>query len=714
MSDNEYFVEPELLAEFIDESTDALSSVNSLLVKLEKEPENMDLIGSIFRPVHTVKGNSAFFGLMRVKALSHEMETLLDMARKNLLVPTQPIISVLLDGVDALIGMMRKARGGEKEVVDEQAFDKFLEKVVSVKSVNQAADTTKAISEAIKRLEKVQKKLAESQVSEAKEIESIINSMSAFQDDGSANTASYLPKALERMETLLNKALDIALTCVDQEDVFKALTELEGIAEDQETKQTIKEALDEYTTFTRTIGFDPLLCELLSAKAEKLISTGKWKTSAIGKEECNDAEPEQGVELEQAAAPPAEKKKPKSTQKIHKTMRIPEDSIDKFLGYVGELVEIGEMFGHMQRRIVLDNMGGVIGNDFRRVNESLSELSNNLQKSVMEIRKVSMRGILQKVPRMIRDIATSSNKKIDVIISGEDIEVDKSIIDILEGPITHIVRNAADHGVEPPKERENAGKSTQGTIKISVNETACDIILSVEDDGKGIDYDAVKAKAVSMGLIGAGKALTQSDIVDFLFTSGVSTAQEVTDVSGRGVGMDVVKSNVENAGGKINITSKSGKGSVFSIQLPKSVTTQIIDGFIIKAGMSCYVMPLKRIKESFCPEPKEFVDIVNEGECVVRHGKVIPFIRLGSFFEGSGNTAKEARKNNGIMVNLSGLVKPLAVYVDDIIGVQQVVIKQMEGIHVNSNLFSGGAIMGDGKVAMVLDVDNLCGIFSER
>jgi len=710
MPGNEYFVEPELLAEFIDESTEALSTVNNMFVELEKEPRNMDLIGSIFRPVHTVKGNSAFFGLMKVKSLSHEMETLLDMARNNVLVPTQSTISILLEGVDALVEMMGKARRGEKEVDDEKKFNKLLEKVACAKSAKQPVVSSKVISEAITKLEKIHKRLAGEQSPETEEVESVINSIRTLKKDKSPRTSSDFPKALERMESLLNKAVDSALTSSEQEDVFDALTELESITEDQETSRIIVEALDEYNTFIKTIGFDPLLCELLSSKTDDLMSTGKWKTPPKQEEEDKHAE------SEQVSAPPTEKNAKKNNQEIHKTMRIPEHSIDRFLSYVGELVEIGEMFGHMQRRIVLENVGGVIGNDFRRVNESLSELSSNLQKSVMEIRKVSMRGVLQKVPRMIRDIAANSGKKINVTMSGENIEVDKSLVDTLEGPITHIVRNAADHGVEFPEERKNAGKTPQGTIKVSVVETTNDIILSVEDDGKGIDYDAVKAKAVSMGLIDEGKSLTQGDIVDFLFTSGVSTAQKVTDVSGRGVGMDVVKANVENAGGKINITSERGKGSIFSIQLPKSVTTQIIDGFIIKAGGACYVMPLRRIKESFCPGAKDIIDITNKGECVVRHGKVIPFIRLGNFFEGSDSSTsnKKAKGDNEIMVNLSGLAKPLAVYVDDIIGVQQVVIKQMEGIYVNSNLFCGGAIMGDGKVAMVLDVDNLCGIFSER
>ncbi len=704
MQSDDYSIDSELMVEFIDESADALSSVSSLLVQLEEEPANMDLIGAIFRPIHTIKGNSAFFGLMKVKTLSHEMETILDMLRKKTLTPSQSITSVLLDGVDCLSDMMTRARLGESEVDNEDEFNKLVDRVISSKDSD---NNDAVINSAIERLEGFRAKLEQAEPEVIVEFDDIIASIRTLVSAPAKNMLNEKTgvEPLDKLSFIVAKGLSGKTVELDEvEEASCALRELKENADTPETVKSIESALDEFETFTKTIGFDPLLCELLNGKI------GEWKKSAKWKNQEEQKPPEQAPTEKKAKQKVVEHPK---EQETHKTMRIPEDSIDTFLSYVGELVEIGEMFGHLQRRMANDRINRLVANDFRRANDSLAELSTNLQKSIMDIRKVSMGNVLQKVPRMVRDVASVSGKEIAVKISGSDIVVDKSLIDTLEAPLTHIVRNAADHGIESPSEREMQGKSREGNIKLTVSEEPSDIVIDIHDDGKGIDYDAIKAKAASLGLLAGKASLDSKDIADLIFYSGVSTAKEITDVSGRGVGMDVAKSNVDAAGGKITVESIKGKGSKFSIRLPKSVTTQIIDGFLVEVDGFCYVMPLKRIQESFRPKPDELKTVESKGEYVVRHDSVIVFVRLQEMFSDSpsGMSRSNVDSEEGIMVIVNSGKAKLGVFVDKIIGVQQIVVKQLEGLKLDNSLFLGGSVMGDGKVAMVLDVDGLHNMF---
>lgn len=245
-------------------------------------------------------------------------------------------------------------------------------------------------------------------------------------------------------------------------------------------------------------------------------------------------------------------------------MRVSEAHIDIFLAYVGELLVLGDMFTYLQARLASSHQSGGVAADFRRANGSFATLSNNLQNSIMSIRKVPLRVLLQKVPRLVRDVVAKNGKDIHVEICGDDVEIDKSLLEVLDVPLTHMVRNAADHGIETPDEREAKGKPRQGTMRVAAEECSTDIILTITDDGKGIDAEALRAKAESLGIIARGAPMTSDDVIALLFRSRVSTAKTVTDVSGRGVGMDVVKSNVEGAGGRITVTSTPGAGSTFS------------------------------------------------------------------------------------------------------------------------------------------------------
>jgi len=722
MEDNAAFdIDPELLAGFVDEALEGLAALDSLFVTLEAEPANLDTISAIFRPVHTVKGNSAFFGLMKVKSLAHEMETLLDLAKQEKLVPNQSIIDVLLEGVDSLKEMLSRTREGQEEIKDEAYFNELLQKVISAREYTEGAEDTAAIwADLFNKLEKAKADFAGLDSAYIEQLNAIIAVTYQLKTDkpltdrksekNQTQADSAIPKPLQEIKTILDRSCEEGLSDADAAIVLDNLTALKDLTTNQKTADIIKGALDDYHRIVGSGGTgDSLLVELLQEKTEALLSLKDWKATS-GPDKTKAAKPKEASATE----------KPKTTEEARKTMRVTEDSIDNFLNYVGELIAVGEMYDHLQKMVSVSESENNLATEFRRVNETFSDLSDNLQKSIMEVRKVSVRTLLQKIPRMVRDIASHSGKQVKVELIGEDIEIDKRLIETLDGPLTHMVRNSVDHGVETPEIRQDSGKPAEGTVRVAVTETPDDVTLTISDDGKGLDIEAIKTKAVNLELLKPDQQLTQDQIVDMIFTSGVSTVEKVTEVSGRGVGMDVVKRSITDANGKITIDTEPDKGTEFIIKLPKTVSTQIITGFLVKLAGNRYVIPMDKVHEVFRPEPQQISSITARGLCVLRHGKLLPVVKLADIFNISSTSnffdnlqtqsfSSDEQDVDGIMVTANAGKRPMAIYVDDVIGVQKVVLKELAGLEVNSEYYTAAAVMGDGTVAMVLDIDQLFG-----
>ena len=414
-----------------------------------------------------------------------------------------------------------------------------------------------------------------------------------------------------------------------------------------------------------------------------------------------------------AAPPPAsapQKEAAKEPQK-EKTMRVSEGSIDSFLGHVGDLVVVEEMFAYLWKKLQTRNDD--VTKEFRQILHTFSALSDRLRTDILAIRKVEAGVLLQKAPRIVRDIAAQSGKSIVVTCFGETLKIDKSYIDLLDAPLIHMVRNAADHGAETPEKRAAAGKAREGNIYIGLEEKENTLELSVRDDGSGLDYDAIKRKAVSLGLIASGDALTNEMVTDLIFASGVSTAKTVSDVSGRGVGMDVVKRAVESAKGRISIVSVKGKGCTFSVSLPRSVSTRILDGYLIRTdGGEVYVLPMGSVVEAFSAEKEGLSTVSGKGKMVLRHGKLMPVVALGEKLAGTraAGRASGRRENTGekmTMVCVKAGKNMCALAVDGILGVQKIVVKPVRGLAVENDLFDGAATLGDGGVAMILSESGL-------
>ncbi len=466
------------------------------------------------------------------------------------------------------------------------------------------------------------------------------------------------------------------------------------------------------------VGLDPNMENMIRERLEKLIAATE-KTKVEKKKEAK-AEPakEAAKDEHQAAAPAApaakEAAKPAPASGGHqessgKTLRVAEEKVDHFMSFVGELIITGEVFAYIQKKLEQYPEVRQVAQEFKNANLSFNELSTNLQKSLMEVRRVPLKGVLQKLHRIIRDTAAALGKKIDLEIIGEDVQIDKSLLEGLESPLVHMVRNSADHGVEMPEDRKAAGKSETGHVTITAAATEEQFTLTIKDDGKGLDLDAIKAKAVSRGLMTeeAARNMPDKDAYRLIFNAGLSTAKVVTDVSGRGVGMDVVLSNITKMNGNITVDSALGKGSVFTILLPMTVTLTVIDGLVARIGDQFYIIPISDVRESVKPSEEQVHVIKGSQEVLNVRGVLHPIVRLNRVLGiYSGNVTEEVTEATAVMVQgKRGM--GAAFLVDELIGPQSVVVKELGTEFENIRCLQGGSILGDGRVGLVLSVQGI-------
>lgn len=691
--DNEFDLDPSLVAEFIDESLEFLTEVDGLFVQLEATPDDLEIVQGIFRPVHSIKGNSSFFGFHRITTLAHEMETLLDLVRKQSLKVSPKLIGILLEGVDVLKSILDGHRTGDTSSLDQATFDSLVDRVKG-EAGSAGLDIAGVCAKVVSSLEQIKSELNGSDTEAPAVLENLITELRGYAEvspKSSKENRRPWPEPLRRIRNTLATPLEGELEEDKARQVLDDLRLLRRESELPALSEGLDGLVDTVETFMDSVGFDNLLLDDVLSTLDTLDELDAWKV-------------EEAPAQQQPVAAEGVGNGKKGVD-LQKTMRVPESYIDTFLHYVGELLVVGDMFNHLRDRAISSGHDWDFLAAFKLATSTFSGLSDDLQTSIMSIRKVSVSTILKKVPRIVRDVAAQSGKKIAVELSGEELQVDKSIMGLLDAPLTHMVRNSADHGIELPEVRRAAGKDPQGTVKISVEEGDSTIVLTVEDDGAGLDYEAIRAKAVSLGLAEEGKTFTNEDIIEFLFSSGVSTAKSVTDVSGRGVGMDVVKRTIEEAGGEIAVTSEAGKGSVFTLTLPKSVTTQIIQGFLVESDGHPYVLPMDKVLQTESLEMHMVTEVAETDRYVRRDGKMIPLLSLSSCLglpPRNGNDRSE-----DILVSVSSQHGDFALSVDAVLGVQKIVFREINGLDIASEAIAGGALRGDGTVALILDVDKI-------
>lgn len=705
MEPNE-MVDPEALAAFLGESDDSLAGADLAFVMLEADAQDAETINGILRAIHNIKGNSPFFGLLRVKRLAHQMEDLLALMRERRVLAGHTQISCLLAGLDLLKAMLCNVRQGAPELTAEgdQAMEVVLQRLKDATSAG-SSDVLKVWSNVWLQLGQLAERTTATDLSGA--VESLHRSLLVVAP--SALPAAAVPPTIEplaELQQLLAPSFDDVLPEVSSRRI-EALLGNVATQSSGERAQIANLALGEYRSLMAAVGFVPLLRETLLERVWEMQAVapqqGELTAPALGKQRPATQGPERTREGDDDSPRAA----PLDKQDVARTMRVEENRIDEFLDYVGELIITREMFGNVGKRLRLLKEHSGLSSEFQRAMGAFTALSHNLQRSIMEIRKVPIKLVLQKVPRMVRDIAQDAGKEARVTLTGSEISVDKSLVESFEAPLVHMVRNAVDHGLELPADRARRNKPAAGHVRVVVSETSAEIVCAIHDDGGGIDVNALRERAVRLGMMSERSAsqLSHEQVFQLVFEAGLSTAKQVTEVSGRGVGMDVVKRNVTELGGRIEIASEPGVGSTFTIHLPKAVTVQILEGFLVQVGEERLVLPLRAISESFRPTLDQLHTVAGRGECVSRRGRVFPLVRFNRLLA-LGAEDKCPSKAIVVSIEVSG-GRSAGLLVDQVLGVQQVVLREVVGIDTPAQVFAGGAVLGDGRVAMVVDVERL-------
>jgi two-component system chemotaxis sensor kinase CheA len=379
------------------------------------------------------------------------------------------------------------------------------------------------------------------------------------------------------------------------------------------------------------------------------------------------------------------------------SIRVATEKVDRLINLVGELVITQSMIADVVKDFGVEKLV--------RLREAVGEMertTRELQERVMAVRMVPIGSVFSRFPRVVRDLSASCGKEIDLEITGGETELDKSVVEQIGDPLMHIVRNAVDHGIEPPDERARMGKPSRGLLTLSACHQGGSVVLEIADDGRGLDTERIREKAVAAGVVESNEKLTTDQIHALIFTSGLSTARVVSDISGRGVGMDVVKRNIEALGGTVGITSSPGRGSCFRIRLP--LTLAILDGLTLRVGEGTFIVPLIAVVESLQPRREQLRSVLGQGEVVVVRGQPVPLIRLHRVLGLPGETTDPTCALVVIVEQDDGLV---ALLVDDVLGQQKVVIKSLERNFRRTEGISAATILGDGRVALILDVPGL-------
>ncbi len=677
---------------FFTESSEHVETIEAGLLALEERPQDMDLLNRIFRAAHSIKGNAGMFNFTAIGGLTHKMENVLDLLRNEEMPVTPHVIDVLLRALDGLKNLLDVAQGGGD--VDEAAIQALEQELLACQKGDNAdsesstevqPSATSATPEKLWRLVKID------WVPLPELFQRGLDPVQIFKELYELGMVKVLQVRTDQLPPL---------ETMDPEQCYLSWSvELETDA----PLATIEAMFDFVRDGSELVITD---CAPEQAESYKRVGDILVEEGVVTPGDISDSLAEQKplgeILVEQKKATPQQVEKALQKQKqLKKTeptsIRVDTEKIDKLINLVGELVITQSMLTDLSKKFTIDQLPVL--------QERVIQLERNtreMQERVMSIRMMPVGSAFNRFPRLVRDLAGKSGKHIQLVMSGEETELDKTLIEGIGDPLTHLVRNSADHGLEGPEERIANGKSERGTIRLHAYHDGGNICISVEDDGRGLNRDKIVKKAIERGIIADGATMRDEDIYQLIFHAGFSTADQVTDVSGRGVGMDVVKRNIEGLGGSVDIESYPGKGSKLTLKLP--LTLAIIDGMTVRVGRDNYILPLLTVMESIRPKSMELQRIVGKGEVVNLRGEWVPIVKLYEVF---GVESDYTNPAEALLVFVEVDGRRLAILVDELIGQQQVVIKSLEENYRKVEGIAGATILGDGQVALILDVPGL-------
>jgi len=640
----------EYLPMFLDETRENLIQLNRLLLDLEKDPYNNELLNEIFRIAHTIKGMSATMGYSNMAALTHSMENILDDLRKDKIKADKNIIDLLFFSFDAL--------------------DKTLELIAS-----SGTDESDIIKEAIDRFSQGSTVTDSGSGKEEKSGRFDLNQYDMMV------LKEAIEKGFNAYKICVRLKEGTVLKSVRAYMVFKTLEDGGEIIHSEPSATDLENenfGLDFTLILVSKNGAEEVrnkIMQIAEIDDVEISSVSIEGASRIQKEDTVTGEQESSIERQDI----------KGSSRIGQTIRIDVERLDELMNLVGELVIQRTRLAQIRE----------LGN----ATDELARITNELQSLVMKVRMIPIEQVFNRFPRMIRDLSQELNKKVRLEIYGAETELDKTVVDAMGDPLMHLLRNAVDHGIEPPEERVKLGKPEEGLVKLSAYHEGNNIYIEVEDDGAGIDIEKVRKKAIEKGITTEDSAnrMTEEDLYSLLFLPGFSTSERATDVSGRGVGMDVVKRRVEELNGSIRLESKEGKGTRVIIRLP--LTLAIIQSLLVKVSEETYAIPLSNIEEIVKLDRSEIATIKNR-EVLYSRGRVIPLYRLSHVLALEGDGC-----NFAVIVRTGG--KQLGIAVDGLIGEEEIVIKSIDKMVNLNRSFVGATILGNGRVALILDVNTL-------
>jgi two-component system chemotaxis sensor kinase CheA len=643
---------------FAVESAEHLQSMNEALLHLEKDPHNSDTINIMFRAAHTLKGMSATMGYTNIKELTHNMENLMDRVRKNETKLDSSSIDILFKCLDTLEIMVE---------TPEKSSEIDISSLINKISLLSKNDSAAVLSNKEKNL-------------------STENAVHEDMKNGTSNIAPKIPETSVNGCNIFEITVTLHESCLLKSArstvVMRNLSELGEIIE---TVPPIKDLEDE--------KFEHEFNVIISTKedAKKLEDAAK-KVSEIVKVEVKSHQGSNTKEKveEKKSSNEGSKNSIKSVQSV----RVSIERLDSLMNLVGELII---------NKIRLMQLASVYKLDaLEEALASLNRLTNDLQEEIMASRMVPIDQIFNRFPRMIRDLAKKEEKEIDLILEGGDIELDRTVLDEIGDPLVHILRNCVDHGIELPDVRKQNGKNPKGTVKLIARREKNHVVIQAIDDGKGMDPQKMRESAVNKGIMTQEEAskLSDTEAINLSFLPGFSTAEKVTDISGRGVGMDVVRTKIGGMGGSIKLESVLGKGTTITLKLP--LTVAIIHSLMVKVGTDIYAIPIANVIRDLSIK-KEDIKTIKGEEVILIRGEVLPLVRLHKLFNIKSNGSEEL-----LVVVVERAGSNVGLVVDQVIGQQEVIIKNLDNnILKGVKGFAGATILGDGNVALILDVVTL-------
>ncbi|MDR0880925.1 MAG: chemotaxis protein CheA [Candidatus Adiutrix sp.] len=716
---SEMELDPGLLQDFITEATELLEAYTASLSAFESDPKDIETINPVFRAAHTLKGSSAFFGLNHIKDFAHKLENLLDDIRHQTRQADSKAIEYLFLAGNHLKAMFERLAAGDLRpdlTADEATFQaELVEWMEATGGGGHGGGHGGADFEgACRRLKTLLAEAMENPKDPSQLIEEIMEIINPLplELETTAAPAADLPDpvavafhGVDLSGPALSALANIKGQTFTPKTYDSDLKTLQALVAENgwsEIKPLLDEAAEDFTAiFESGLDFDQVLVGILRTKYLAFLNALELTRPEPEEAPPAAAAPEgQPAEGQQPGAPKADGA-PKGGGDS-KTMRISEEKVDGFMSYVGELIVTAETFNYLQKMIEQDKVNPNTVRAFKNANQAFRELSDELQESLMEIRRVPIKGILQKVNMMARELSHQLGKKVKVQLEGQEVQLDKSIAESLEAPLVHVVRNSLDHGLETPEDRASLGKDEEGLLRVTASADKEYFYLVVEDDGQGIDPAKMRAVAVDKGLMSESQAtaLNDKEAIGLIFGAGFSTAKTITDVSGRGVGMDVVRTNINALNGSINVDSTVGRGTVITLKIPLSVTLQVIKALHVRVGQANFIISLDQILESLRPMPEELSTVEGRGLVLNRRGQITPLIKLYEIF---GLEPSYTDPVDGLVVMVETASGRYALLVDAVMGQQQVVVKELGAQFKRLTFLSGSALLGDGGLGLVLD-----------